>query len=302
MPATQPRADDRRSRSTAIAAATGGRPRRPRRWWARWCWARAARRRWCSRRRCSSGRPRPRIRCACPTPRCATSPSSRRTSGAWRRRVSLVGGLRGDFYDVTTEATPGYDVASVVAGAVPRHRSGDAAGSERRDLSPATPLTGDIGLVANAGGAVSPFVRFGRSYRHPNLEEMLFAGPATAGSIAPNVTVEPETGNNFDVGAKFAVGRVSGGAYALRQPVPGLHRAGSRRGDDAGRPAGAGDQLRRRADPRRRAVARRADRRRAAGVLTLTGAAAFTRGTITEGVSPLAARRSTARRPTTSRR
>ena len=69
--------------------------------------------------------------------------------------------------------------------------------------------------MANAGGTVSPFIRFGRSYRHPNLEELLFAGAATAGSIAPNITVKPETGNNFDIGAKFAVGRVSGGAYAF---------------------------------------------------------------------------------------
>ena len=36
-----------------------------------------------------------------------------------------------------------------------------------------------------------------------------------SGSIAPNVKVKPETGNNFDVGAKFAVGRVSGGAYVF---------------------------------------------------------------------------------------
>ncbi len=64
--------------------------------------------------------------------------------------------------------------------------------------------------MANTGGTVSPFVRFGRSYRHPNLEEMLFAGPATAGRIAPNVTVKPETGNNFDAGAKLTLPRLSG--------------------------------------------------------------------------------------------
>ena len=42
---------------------------------------------------------------------------------------------------------------------------------------------------------------------------MLFAGPATTGSIVPNVQVKPETGNNFDVGVKFRAGDVSGGAY-----------------------------------------------------------------------------------------
>ncbi|MEZ5420455.1 MAG: hypothetical protein R2708_24365 [Vicinamibacterales bacterium] len=41
--------------------------------------------------------------------------------------------------------------------------------------------------MANPGGRVNPFIRVGRSYRHPNLEELLFAGPATAGSIAPSI-------------------------------------------------------------------------------------------------------------------
>ena len=123
--------------------------------------------------------------------------------------VSLVGGLRGDLYNVTTKATPGYDISSVVAGAGPA-------------IDPATlpdpngatyarnALTGDIGLVVNADRRLSPFVRLGRSYRHPNLEEMLYAGPATAGSIAPNVRVAPERGTNFDAGAKFHLSRVSG--------------------------------------------------------------------------------------------
>ena len=54
----------------------------------------------------------------------------------WRLRpnLSLVAGLRGDFYNVTTEATPGYDVASVVAGAQSADRSVDAARSQWRDL------------------------------------------------------------------------------------------------------------------------------------------------------------------------
>ena len=70
-------------------------------------------------------------------------------------------------------------------------------------------------MLFNAGANVNPFVRVGRSYRHPNLEEMLFAGPATIGSIAPNVLVKPETGVNLDAGAKFRVGRATGGAYVF---------------------------------------------------------------------------------------
>ena len=122
-------------------------------------------------------------------------------------------------------------------------------------------LTGDIGLVANPDGAISPFVRFGRSYRHPNLEEMLFAGPATTGSIVPNVTVEPETGNNFDAGVKFRVGSVS-----RRRAISSSTstRTSSRRTwwwpPTPSGPLAQVAQLRRRAHHRRRAVGRDADR------------------------------------------
>ena len=102
-----------------------------------------------------------------------------------RQGLSLVAaGLRGDFYHVATGATYARNA-----------------------------LTGDIGLVANSDRRVRPFVRFGRSYRHPNLEEMLYAGPATAGNIAPNVKVAPETGSNVDAGATFRLPHASGGAY-----------------------------------------------------------------------------------------
>ena len=105
-------------------------------------------------------------------------------------------------------------MASVVAGAKPAIDPAtlpDPAGA----TYPRRALTGELGLIARTDRRVNPFVRIGRSYRHPNLEEMLFNGPATVGSIAPNVTVRPETGINFDAGAKFVAGRVSGGAYAF---------------------------------------------------------------------------------------
>src|SRR6185436_1450504 len=128
--------------------------------------------------------------------------------------LSLVAGLRGDFYRVVTEPTPGYDVASVVAGAVPAVDPSTLP-NPLGDTISRNALTGDIGLVANSGGKVSPFVRFGRSYRHPNLEELLYSGPATAGSIAPNIKVKPEQGNNLDGGVTLALGRFSGGAFAF---------------------------------------------------------------------------------------
>ena len=205
----------------------------------------------------------------------------------WRLRPSLsvMAGLRGDFYRVSTDPTSGYDVASVVAGAQPAIDPAtlpDPAGQKVGRNA----VTGDIGLVANAGGRVSPFARYGRSYRHPNLEEMLFAGPATAGSIAPNIRVRPETGHNIDLGATFVVGRVSGGAYVF------VNRYQDFIVQDlvvATTPGGGLAQATNYADVRIHglelsATAPLVFRR---GVVTVNGAAAFTRGTITEGLNPL---------------
>jgi len=204
----------------------------------------------------------------------------------WRLRanVSLVAGLRGDFYNVTTDATPGYGVDPLVAGATPAIDP-----ATLPDVNGATysrkALTGDIGLVANTGGRINPFIRFGRTYRHPNLEEMLFAGPATVGNIAPNVTVKPEVGNNFDVGAKFRMGRVSGGAYAF------LNQYQDFIAQDlvvATTPGGPLAQATNYADVRISGVELSADAPLVfdRGIVTLSGAAAFTRGTITSGTDP----------------
>ena len=205
----------------------------------------------------------------------------------WRVRpnLSVMAGLRGDFYTVITEATPGYDVASVVAGAKPAIDPSTLPDPNGAAYSRKA-LTGDIGLVANPDGSVNPFIRLGRSYRHPNLEEMLFAGPATAGTIVPNVNVEPETGNNFDVGANFRVGRVTGGLYFF------LNQYQNFIGQDlvvASNASGPLTQATNYADVRIKGVEFSADAplvfRR--GVISLSGSGAFTSATITDGVNPL---------------
>lgn len=205
----------------------------------------------------------------------------------WRlhSNVSLIAGLRGDFYDVKTQATPGYSVDSLVAGATPAIDPATLPNVDGTSLSRKA-LTGDIGLVGNTTGAISPFIRFGRTYRHPNLEEMLYAGPATVGSLAPNVLVKPEIGNNFDVGAKFRAGRLSGGAYAF------LNQYQDFIAQDifvATTPAGPLAQATNFADVRIRGVELSADAPLVfdRGVLTLSGSAAFMRGTITKGINPL---------------
>jgi hemoglobin/transferrin/lactoferrin receptor protein len=209
------------------------------------------------------------------------------TQDEWRIRpdLSLTAGLRGDFYNVTTDNTPGYTVDPLVAGATPTIDPAtlpDPAGASYSRNA----LTGDIGLMANTDGQVSPFVRFGRTYRHPNLEEMLFAGPATVGNIAPNVLVKPEIGNNFDVGAKFRVGRVSGGAYAF------LNQYQNFIAQDlvvASTPAGPLAQATNYADVRISGLefSIEAPLTFEYGVFTVAGSGAFTRGTITDGFDPM---------------
>jgi outer membrane receptor protein involved in Fe transport len=205
----------------------------------------------------------------------------------WRVRptLSVIAGMRGDFYTVVTKPTPGYDLQSIVGNATPAidtSRFPDPNGATYSRKA----LTGDIGIVSNPDGAVNPFLRFGRSYRHPNLEEMLFAGPATTGSLVPNVTVEPETGNNLDAGVKFRAGRLSGGAYYF------LNQYQNFIAQDlvvATNSSGALAQSRNFGNVRVTGVELSAAMPISfrPGVITLTGAAALTRGTVTEGTNPL---------------
>ncbi len=205
----------------------------------------------------------------------------------WRIRpdVALVAGLRGDFYDVKTEATAGYSVDPLVAGALPAINPATLPSLNGATYSRKA-LTGDIGIVANTDGAINPFIRFGRTYRHPNLEEMLFAGPATIGNIAPNVLVRPEVGHNFDVGAKFRVGRVSGGAYAFLNQYQDFIAQDLVVATTAAGPLAQATNY---ADVRISGVELSAEAPLAfeRGVLTLSGSTALTRGTITDGTNPL---------------
>ena len=123
--------------------------------------------------------------------------------------VTVVAGLRVDGYKVTTDPTPGYDVESLLTGAEPPIDPATLPSIGGDEIS-RTAVTGDLGVVYQPMERVSVLAHYGRSYRHPNLEELLFAGPATIGSIVPNVRVEPETGNNLDFGLKYRGPRFGG--------------------------------------------------------------------------------------------
>jgi outer membrane receptor protein involved in Fe transport len=124
-------------------------------------------------------------------------------------RIRFIAGARLDAYKVKTETTAGYNIDAVIAGTTPaidRSTLPNPAG----DKVDRTAFTGDLGLVIKQSDRLSFIAHYGRSYRHPNLEELLFAGPATIGSIAPNVKVGPEKGDNIDLGMKFRSGQVQG--------------------------------------------------------------------------------------------
>jgi outer membrane receptor protein involved in Fe transport len=124
-------------------------------------------------------------------------------------RLRLVAGLRFDAYDVTTRATPGYEIQSLVTGASPAIGPATLPSLSGQSITREA-VTGDLGLVYKIDDSWSAVAHYGRSYRHPNLEELLFAGPATIGNIVPNVTVGPEKGHNVDVGLKVRADRFAG--------------------------------------------------------------------------------------------
>ena len=121
-------------------------------------------------------------------------------------RVRLVGGLRFDRYRVVSEATPGYDIDSLIVGANPAIDPATLPDENGSTLGRSA-LTGDLGIVFRPNDTMSLMARYGRSYRHANLEELLFSGSATVGYIIPNITVKPETGNNIDVGVRLRTPR-----------------------------------------------------------------------------------------------
>ncbi len=124
-------------------------------------------------------------------------------------KVRLVAGLRLDNYKINTSATPGYNIDAVIAGAAPPIDPATLPNPDGDRIS-RTAFTGDVGLVIRQSDRLSFIAHYGRSYRHPNLEELLFSGPATIGSIAPNITVGPEKGENIDLGLKFRSAPIQG--------------------------------------------------------------------------------------------
>jgi hemoglobin/transferrin/lactoferrin receptor protein len=110
---------------------------------------------------------------------------------------------------VATKETPGYTVDSLIQGASPAIDLSTLPDIHGQSIERKA-LTGDFSVILRPTDRLSFAARFGRSYRHPNLEELLFAGPATVGNIVPNIKVGPERGNNLDFTLKLRTRRFEG--------------------------------------------------------------------------------------------
>ncbi len=198
--------------------------------------------------------------------------------------LRLVAGLRVDRYRVNARATPGYDVLSLTVGAQPAIDTAALPDVNGSTLS-RTAVTGDIGAVYRLTGALNLRARYGRSYRHANLEELLFSGPATVGAILPNLEVEPEVGDNVDVGLTVRAGRSAGSLSYFRNAYHGFISTEI----VANTPSGPVSQAVNFSDVRIQGVEADVDVPIVArpGVVTLFGNAAYTHGTVVSGTNPL---------------
>jgi hemoglobin/transferrin/lactoferrin receptor protein len=199
----------------------------------------------------------------------------------WMR---VVGGLRVDFYSVTTDPTTGYDVETLVRGAQPPIDPASLPDVNGDGVS-RTAFTGDLGLVFRLTGNVNALAHYGRSYRHPNLEELLFSGPATVGAIVPNLLVEPETGNNVDVGVKMRTSRYAASLTYFNNDYDGFISTEI----VALTPSGPISQAVNFADVRIQGLEATGEVPFSVGpgVVTAFGSAAWTHGTVLDGANPL---------------
>ncbi len=123
------------------------------------------------------------------------------------RWLRIIGGIRVDRFDVSSNPTPGYNpILPGIENARPAIDLSKLPAANGEEINRAT-VTGDLGVIVRPTDEWSFTARVGRSFRHPNLEELFFSGPATVGNQIPNTQVKPETGINVDVGMRVRKSR-----------------------------------------------------------------------------------------------
>jgi hemoglobin/transferrin/lactoferrin receptor protein len=202
--------------------------------------------------------------------------------------VRVTGGLRVDAYRVKTDFTEGYEIESLVTGATPAIDPTTLPNVSGQTID-RTAVTGEAGVVVFGGRPVSLFAHYVRSYRHPNLEELLFSGPATAGNIVPSISVKPETGHNVDVGTKFRFPLVTGSLSYFNNTYDNFISTEIVAARGSGSNLESISQAINLAEVRIQGVEFEANVPFGVGFLNVLpyGNASYTRGTVLEGTSPL---------------
>jgi outer membrane receptor protein involved in Fe transport len=145
------------------------------------------------------------------------------------RRVRLSGGFRLDRWETEARPTPGFppgtesavleaSLAGLLADPGQVNAAGTAGvlelinGTRGFNTSRAV-LTGNVGVVFRLAGGVTPYARWGTSYREPGITERYilrnFGDPTFSVLLVPNTGLKPERGRNLDAGVKLRRGSVA---------------------------------------------------------------------------------------------
>ena len=125
------------------------------------------------------------------------------------KRLRLIGGFRFDRFTTASEPTENFaiDPRLTAAQVESLGLTGLPDGLNVKNSA----YTGDIGAVYTLTRNINLSARIGRSFRTPNISERFFTDAGSAeGFVVGNPTLEPETGINFDTGARFHTKRIAG--------------------------------------------------------------------------------------------
>ncbi|MGC2238653.1 MAG: TonB-dependent receptor [Pyrinomonadaceae bacterium] len=124
-------------------------------------------------------------------------------------RLKLTGGVRVDYFRSNAKPTTGFALpASFTASQI--EDLGLNGLTSGLNVSQ-TAITGDFGVVYKLTENVSLTGRVGRSFRVPNLFERFFTDAGSVGGfVVGNPNLKPESGINFDAGAKFRTSKFAG--------------------------------------------------------------------------------------------
>ncbi|HEX7312575.1 MAG TPA: TonB-dependent receptor [Pyrinomonadaceae bacterium] len=138
------------------------------------------------------------------------------------RRVRLTGGFRLDRWETEALPTNGFppgaeaavleaSLAELLANPGQINAAGtagvlDLINGTRGFRTSRTVLTGNVGVVFRLAGGISPYARWGTSYREPGITERYilrdFGDPTFSVLLVPNTELKPERGRNLDVGVR----------------------------------------------------------------------------------------------------